>query len=197
MKFAEGIQELADHGLNIFLSAKVTDLPENLFSFSHEQKNKTLCLLGHGGTSLWEKLPHPILAENHPIDHYTKEKIQIFAEKALENDIEVLYPNEDYTIPLQKFGRALNLCSQSPIGLDINSEFGLWFAFRGIFLTSKPIPIVSLEKMPSPCETCLSRPCLNFSDTAFARLHCPVKTEHQYSQKQQNFHQNASNLLKI
>lgn len=197
MKFAEGIQTLADNGLNIFLSVKVSDLPENLFPFSDEQKNKTLCLIGNGGKLLWEKLPHPVMPETHPIDFYSKEKMQEFAANILEDEIEVLYPNDKHTIPLQKLGRALNLCSQSPIGLDINSEFGLWFAFRGVFLTSKNIPIIELEKRLSPCEMCLDKPCIKTSDISLSRLKCPIKIEHQYSLAQRNFHKNALSTLLV
>lgn len=196
MKLKQGIQSLSESGLNIFLSTKVNLLPDDLFPFSNEQKNKTLCLIGNGGRSLWEKLPHPLDVSTHPIDLYTKNKMQEFAH-ILEDEIEILYPNNNYTLPLQKLGRALNLCSQSSIGLDINSEFGLWFAFRGVFLTSKDIQNTTLENIASPCETCLEKPCLRTSDIANGRLKCPVKTEHQYHPAQIDFHKNALNILKL
>ncbi|MEA9358185.1 hypothetical protein SHI21_18265 [Bacteriovorax sp. PP10] len=197
MKLTQGIQSLSESGLNIFLSTKVSSLPEDLFPFSDEQKNKTLCLIGNGGKALWEKLPHPLDTSTHPFDLYVENKMQEFAEKILEDKIEVLYPNYSYTLPLQKLGRALNLCTQSPIGLDIHSEFGLWFAFRGVFLTSKDIPDTALDKISSPCETCLEKPCLTTSDIARGRLCCPIKKEHQYLPAQIDFHQNALSLLKL
>lgn len=194
MKLSQGIQSLSDSGLNIFLSTKVSSLPEDLFPFSSDQKKKTLCLIGNGGKSLWEKLPHPLDVSTHPIDLYTKNQMHEFA-NILKDDIEILYPNNSYTLPLQKIGRALNLCTQSPIGLDINSEFGLWFAFRGVFLTSKDFHNTTLENTPSPCESCLKKPCLITSDIAKGRLYCPVKTEHQYHPAQIDFHQSALGLI--
>jgi hypothetical protein len=197
MKLTKGIQTLSESGLNIFLSTKVNSLPEDLFPFSDEQKNKTLCLIGHGGKSLWEKLPHPLDVSTHPIDLYTENKMQEFAKNTLEDEIEILYPNNSYTLPLQKLGRALNLCTQSSIGLDMNSDFGLWFAFRGVFLTLKDIPDIALEKTSSPCETCFEKPCLITSDIVRARLCCPIKKEHQYLPAQIDFHQSALGLLKL
>jgi epoxyqueuosine reductase len=195
MKYTKGIQILKDSGLNIFVCAPVNDLPEDLFSFSNEQKSKTLCLIGNGGKSLWEQLPHPLDVKTHPIDLFTKYKMQEFSNVFLESDIEILYPNDRYILPLQKIGRAFNLCTQSPIGLDINAQFGLWFAFRGVFLTSKKLPILSREKTIAPCDTCKEKPCLQTTDINLARLKCPVKNEQQYFDEQIKYHQRALDIL--
>lgn len=182
-----------DYGLNIFLSVKVSDLPKDLFLFSPHQLDKTLCLVGNGGQSLWEKLPHPINLDLNPFDEYSVNQMKKFAKEYLEDDIEIYYPNDSYTLPLQRIGRFLNLCSQSPIGLDISEEFGLWFAFRGVFLTSKNVSSQKIKSPPTICTNCVDRECLNFSDLNQARLNCPVKIEHQYSNDQIKFHQKALN----
>ncbi len=196
MKISSGIQALKDSGLNIFLSIKVCDLPEDIFPFSDEQKTKTLCLIGNGGKSLWENLPHPIDVKTNPIDFFTQNKMQEFAKNSLNDEIEILYPNDSYTMPLQKIGRAMNLCTQSPIGIDIHPEFGLWFAFRGIFLTSEEMPIFKMEKSPAPCDSCSKKTCLNSSDVHISRLSCPIN-QHQYTSFQIDYHQNALKLIKV
>lgn len=186
-----------DPGLNIFLSVKVSNLPQDLFSFTPEQKKKTLCLVGNGGKTLWENLPHPLDVNLHPFDHYTINRIRIFTKNFLKDDCEILFPNDAYTLPLQKLGRFLNLCSQSPIGLDISNEFGLWFAFRGVFLTSENVWSEKIQTPPSLCTSCHDRPCLKTTDSALARLNCPVKSEHQYTHEQIEFHQNVLKTLNI
>ena len=186
-----------DSGLNIFLTVKVCDLPQDLFLFTPDQNNKTLCLVASGGKSLWEKLSHPVKLELHRFDQYSVNQIEIFAKDYLNNDCEILYPNESYTLPLQRIGRFLNLCSQSPIGLDISEEFGLWFAFRGVFLTSKNISTPKIMFPPSMCNSCNDSPCLQFPDISLARLSCPIKMEHQYNLDQIMFHKNALSLNKI
>lgn len=181
----------SDLGLNIFLSVKVSEIPDDFFPFTPEQKNKTLCLLGHGGKSLWKKLPRPLDINQHPFDQYTINQINFFTKSFLQGDCEILFPNPSYELPLQKIGRLLNLCSQSPIGLDICEEFGLWFAFRGVFLTSQNVITKKISAPPSLCTSCKDRPCLTKTDFNLARLSCPIKREHQYSKEQIDFHQSA------
>lgn len=147
--------------------------------------------MGNGGKTLWENLPHPVDVNHHPFDRYTLNQIHIFAKNFLNDDCEILFPNDAYTLPLQKIGRFLNLCSQSPIGPDISNEFGLWFAFRGVFLTRENVWTAKYQTPPSLCESCLERPCLLTSDRALARLNCPIKNEHQYSKEQIAYHQNV------
>ena len=118
-----------------------------------------------------------------------------FAEAVLDSDIEILFPNDHYTLPLQKIARHLNLSSQSPIGIDINNEFGLWFAIRGVFLTSKKLPLLPREKNISPCDTCIEKPCLLSSSFTQARLNCPIKIEHKYKDSQIEYHQKALDIL--
>lgn len=196
MNISSGIQSLKDSGLNIFLSIKVSDLPAELFPFSNEQKNKTLCLIGSGGISLWENLPHPLDATTNPIDNFTQNKMQEFAKKTLNDEIEILYPNEHFTMPLQKIGRAMNLCTQSPIGIDIHPHFGLWFAFRGVFLTSAKIPIITMENKSSLCDSCSQKPCLHSLDLKISRLNCPIN-EHRYTSFQIDYHQDALKFIKV
>lgn len=177
-------KKLRDVGLNIFLSVKVSNLPEDLFSFSPIQKEKTLVLIGAGGKSLWENLPHPLENNNHPVDTFSLEHIKDFAKNILKDDqIEILFPNDHYLLPLQKLGRFFNLAKPSPIGIDISEEFGLWFAYRGVFLTSKNLPSTFKTSFCSACEECLERPCL-----IDGRLACPYKKSEQYTDAQLQYH---------
>lgn len=178
-------------GLNIFLSVKVCDLPQTLFPFSDKQKHKTLCLVGHGGNSLWRELSQPINLSQHPFDNYTIKEINRFSKEYLHDDCEILFPNEDYILPLQKIGRLINFSSQSPIGIDICHEFGLWFAYRGVFLTSQNIAIKATVASPSICSSCNETPCLKETNFRLARLSCPIKAEHAYNKDQLDYHQNA------
>ena len=190
MTIDEGIRTLENQGLNIFLSAKVSELPlEILSTFTNEQKNKTLCLIGHGGKKLWECLPHPIELKENPIDQYSLKQVQWFAKNVLSEEVEILFPNDQYTIPLQKIGRFFNYASLSPIGIDISKEYGLWFAYRALFLTDKKIPRTSREVNLSPCKSCQDKPCLQTTKLSQARINCPEKKQHQYSQDQQTYHQ--------
>ena len=197
MNLTKAINSLQDCGLNIFLSVKVSDLPEDLYPFTQDQKNKTLCLLASGGKKLWENLPHPLTIEDHPIESFSKKVMMKFASDFLKDDIEILYPADSSILPLQKIGRAMNLCRQSPIGIDIHPDYGLWFAFRGIFLTNLEISTPTPKTFESPCDSCSDRPCMNFTNKNQARLNCPIKTQHRYCDEQITYHQQALERLKF
>lgn len=194
MSIQTGIESLKAIGLNIFLSTKISDMPENYFNFSNEQNNKYLCLIGNGGGKLWKNIPD--LSIENPIDTFTIDQMNKFAKQNLSDEIEIIFPNDKYILPLQKIARFLNFSNQSPIGIDISNEFGLWFAFRGAFLTSCHLLHHSFTPSPSPCETCLEKPCLREKSSFNARLMCPYKSEYQYSIEQLTYHQNIKNNLK-
>ncbi|MBY0413966.1 MAG: hypothetical protein K2Q18_07365 [Bdellovibrionales bacterium] len=177
-------KKLTDVGLNIFLSVKVSDIPSDLFTFSPNQREKYLILLGAGGKTLWKNLPLPIKHDEHPIDKFTLFHIKEFSKNILQDDdIEIIFPNDHYLLPLQQLGRFFNLSKPSPIGIDISEEFGLWFAYRGAFLTSKKIPSSFKKVFSSSCEACSARPCL-----IDGRISCPYKIEEQYSDSQIQYH---------
>lgn len=190
MNLADGKKILSDLGLNIFVSAKVSDLPSDIYPFSTEQKNQTICMIAHGGKTIWENLPHPLRPEDHPIDQFSIEQMNWFAKNVLDDDIEILFPNDQHTLPLQQLGRFFNLGTPSPIGIDISFEFGLWFAYRGVFLTKKMLPETKAPIFSSPCESCSQRPCL-----IEGRVSCPIRPEHKYSAEQSSYHQTCASQL--
>lgn len=178
--------KLEKNGLNIFAATPVSGLPEELKLFLPEKTTDlNLCLVGHGGRKFWEKLPHPLKGD-HPIDEFSIKIVNEIFPDAL-----ILFPdwNSKTPIPLQKFGRAMNISRQSQLGIDIHPEFGLWFAFRCLFMTSQKVQQINLQNVLSPCETCFEKPCLNESEFSKARLLCPYKAENQYSIEQLKYHE--------
>jgi hypothetical protein len=203
-------QTLARHGLNIFAAARVHRLPLEILGDIPNHPDQTLCLVGNGGRALWEKLPRPVRAEDHPIDRYTLHHLAELGDSTMQ----IIYPDSKWLIPLQKLGRILNVARPSLLGLDINETFGPWFAYRAVFLTSQRIPETAHAEFTSPCESCADKPCLSacpsgavgqpfdvkkcgdfrFSrnspcaDRCLARMRCPAEAEHRYSLEQIQYH---------
>lgn len=218
--------EFRDSGINIFGATLVKDLDGPLIEIIEKHIVKTanddvICLIASGGRELWKHLKHPLEISQNPIEKYSIELIKNFDPNAV-----ILFPNEDFHFPLQKLGRLLNLSTPSPLGLDLNVEYGIWFAFRGAFITKKKVDLTTPLNAISPCENCSEKPCIKNcpakatkSNTAFnvnkcndyrvsaesicadkclARLSCPYKIEHQYSAEQTKYHMNSSSeLLKL
>jgi epoxyqueuosine reductase len=181
------VDKFKDYGLNIFATCPVQQLPAELRNYlpsdSHNT-DATLCIAASGGKALWEKLNHPLTGQN-PIDDFSSEVVRAFFPDAV-----ILFPdnNSNSILPLQKMARALNISRQSRLGIDIHQDFGLWFAFRCVFITHQKIPQIMAADFESPCNSCLDKPCLKETDFHKARLRCPFKSENQYTDEQLKYH---------
>ncbi|MCF6192987.1 MAG: hypothetical protein L3J46_01485, partial [Kangiellaceae bacterium] len=103
--------------------------------------------------------------------------------------------------------------------VGINSKWGTWFAYRVIILAKANFKINEPSSALSACKSCISKPCLsacpvseldndlidinncteyrvnkasNCRNKCLARLACPIKKEHQYSDEQINYHYSLS-----
>lgn len=224
----EAIKAAARKGLNVFASAPTDSLPKEIQqalkkSIAELEKYHSIGIFAHGGRTLWENLEKPVIEFNHPVDNLSIKVWQEFAHRALPNaENYLLYPHDSLIAPLQKLGRYLKISFPSPLGLDINSEFGPWFAFRIAFLTTERLPSIVGTSVNSPCSNCADKPCLKtcpagatgydfriqscadyrFSenskcgDRCLARIACPYKSEHKYSEEQIRYHMLRPNHLK-
>jgi ferredoxin-like protein FixX len=219
------LEKMKKTGLNLWATIEISNLPREITDIFSLQKipfdqSDTLCLIGNGGGELWNHLPLPIDQTTHPFDSFSIDQI-----KKLDGDAKILYPHPRWVIPLQKIGRLMNLSRPSHLGLDINDEFGVWFAYRGAFLTKMKFNCPVKESFESPCLTCLDRPCIkacpaqavdtyasfNMSncanhrlskqsdclDLCQARLVCPYQQKYQYSKEQIQYHMTNIHLHKM
>lgn len=177
-----------DLGFNIFQSIPVKDIPEDIYIFSADEKEKTMIILGSGGPLLWNKIPHKNSSDF--IDNYTLDAFKIFKNAA------ILFPHKDIILPLQKLGRLTHFAHPSPIGLDISKEFGLWFSYRGVALIDEDIKTEAYLPYTPQCQECVSRECLSDLDLRLARLLCPCMIEQTYSKEQLDYHEQMLVKLK-
>lgn len=188
-EFRETINSLSKAGLNLFAATKAenknAEITELLTQAGiHLEKEESLCLFAHGGKTLWEKLPANTTGQNR-IDDYAIEQVKNFFP-----DARILFPAEESLLPLQRIGRALHLGRPTPLGIDINVHFGLWFAYRCLFTTKIPVPEFLPPAFSSPCEVCSEKPCLTAGGFQEARLSCPYQNSHRYTDEQLLYHQN-------
>lgn len=181
------LQKLSQEGLNIFGSCLISNIPaeikSELTTAGVPLENFTsLSMLAHGGRTLWTGIPQPAKKAKHPIDKHTLRQLENFGEML------ILFPEQKWLIPLQRLGRFLNLARPSLLGLDHNSEYGPWFAYRAVFLTKATFPETLIKDWDSPCNTCEDKPCLAAPNHRLARIACPYKAEHQYTEEQMNYH---------
>lgn len=222
---SQAIQSLANDGLNLFASVPQRDLPDNLQKAIQNadislSRFKTLVLIGHGGKRLWEAMQPSDWEEPDPIDNYSQLKAEQFIEANLGQwENELLFPS-DKLIPLQQIGSFVGWSHPSPLGLGINPQFGVWFAYRAAFVTTAVLPKITADYLPSPCDRCDTKPCIrrcpgsathpkapfnieacaahrlkarsSCKDRCLSRMACPFFPEHKYTLEQIQYHYGLS-----
>ncbi len=214
--FAEAAEKLSERGLNLIAVFDLAQLPKSIVATMEQSgadlsRFSRLVLLGNGGRLFFDELEKAELTVSDPIDTFSLHLTgQLIDEISAEGDInQIAYPQSSIMVPLQQLGELAGWGTPSPIGNSISAEYGLWFAFRSAFLTSIPLPPTRSDPVPSPCLTCVDKPCQTACpagavqqssaefklqqcithrlkdgsscvETCLARLACPVGVEHRY-----------------
>ena len=225
-KITEGIRFLSQAGLNLYAVLDCASLPQDVLEMMRQQgirleRYSRLVLLGHGGRRLWEALQAFGHQTNDPVDYYSLVMTKTFIEQYLGSPSSLmLYPLSSITIPLQRLGELAGWSHPSPLGIGINEQYGVWFAYRSAFLTTLALPLTDDQRTQSPCDACYDKPCIsgcpsgavqgvdlfdiykcgNFrvqedsvcQDRCLARMACPYAPQHHYTLEQIRYHYSLS-----
>lgn len=163
MPIAELTRALARHGLRL-RGGFATDSETDAEILRVAPWARTLMLVGNVGSELWDRSGAEIAAldDPDPLDRWTRNVIEPVASSV---DGRALFPftGPPYW-PFQRWAERAEGVRQSPIGIQIHPEFGLWHAYRAAILLRGMIAPPRREQA-HPCDTCVDRPCLT---------HCPV-----------------------
>lgn len=183
-------------------------------------KRGLVALVGNVGSSYW-----PVFASSKeyldgdadPLDRWSLRVAEAVAE---ELDAVPVFPfrGPPY-LPFQQWARRAEALHQSPIGLMIHSQFGLWHSYRFALLTDG-LEGSAVSEPTAPCLKCTDKPCLTtcpvdafsaagydvgrcadylrqtpsaacFQHGCMARYECPVAREYRYEDEQSQFHLRA------
>jgi len=181
---------------------------------------RRLVLVGHGGRRMWQALQERGMDTADPVDEYSATLTRQFIHDYLDGaPAHWLYPDTDYIIPLQQLGAAAGWSYPSPLGSGISPVYGVWFAYRTAFLTNADLPLLREGAAPSPCMSCVDKPCITAcpvgavqpdafdiagcvshrlrpaspcADRCLARMACPFFPQHRYSLAQIQYHYGRS-----
>ena len=212
---------LIENGLNLIAVFDVAKLPQAILSTLTDiplERYSRLVLVGNGGgEKLWAAMQQQDMTAPDPIDHFSIAAAKTFIADQLENAAHhIVYPLTNYLVPLQKLGALAGWHHDSPLGLGIHSRYGVWFAYRVAFLVDAALPLRSESLTPSPCDTCVEKPCISrcpvgavgeigrfqintcskhriipdspCADRCLSRLACPVGRDHRYPLAQIQYH---------
>lgn len=182
----------------------------------------SVVLLGFTGGIQWRHFAHAPEAQDRlpdPLDRWSR---RIIGALAREFDAFDVYPSasSEAPLPFQRLALRCEPVHQSPIGLLIHPQWGLWHAYRGALLLPFVIELPPPATSEHPCASCATQPCLTacpvdafrpgtfeldacvqhvLSDAGrpcrehgcLARRACPVGAEFRYGDEQARFHMQA------
>jgi len=180
-----------------------------------------LALVGNIGSSYWPVFSHsPEFHDGqpHPLDRWSRRVAEAIAS---ELPVQPVYPFEGPPYyPFQQWAQRAEGLEQSPIGVMIHPEFGLWHSYRFALLGAHFEVAPAHSPADSPCLGCEAKPCLHrcpvdaldtnaydvercrnyLQQTPQARCHatgclaryaCPIAPDLSYTPAQGRFHLQA------
>lgn len=123
----------------------------------------TVVVVGNVGGAIWSRFRADERPGPDPLDDWTR---RMLVPVATRFGAGYVHPSDEPFVPMQRWARRADDVFESPIGLLIHPDHGLWHAYRGALLFAEPVaglPVTGVRV--SPCASCRHQPC---------RTTCPV-----------------------
>ena len=121
---------------------------------------KTVVLVGNTGSGMWEKF------RSSELSHVARDPMNVWTEHVLTKvavavAADVVFPfGGPPHHPFQRWAKRSETVYSSPIGILLHPTHGLWHAYRGALLFEETIELPPVSERPSPCDSCVDKPCL-------------------------------------
>lgn len=158
---------LQKHGLICFGGLEISS--DLCATDSDKMIGKKGLIIGNAGKTMWQVFSKSSEFRDHapdPMNRWTK---RVLDDIAGELGVQVVYPFDEPYWPFQRLAQKAANVQSSPLGILIHSKFGLWHAFRGLFVFDDTAEFESqinvlthqAESLNHPCDDCIEKPCLN------------------------------------
>ncbi len=190
-------------------------------SLSDGEAVGTLILLGNVGNGLWQSFgASPEFNDRlpDPLNRWSQRIIGLLAAD-LGAAVHLPFGGPPH-LPFVAWAKRAEPVVESPLGMLIHHDYGLWHAYRGALAFAETIDLPPRETRARPCDTCADKPCLTacpvnaFTTTGYnvaacvghiataaggdcmelgcrARRACPIGREYRYNNDQARFHMAA------
>ena len=181
----------------------------------------TLVPVGNAGPAMWHAFAEaPEFANGGP-DALDRWSARVLKDLAAELVATALFPfgGPPY-LPFVAWAKRAGPVAESPLGILVHPDFGLWHAYRGALAFAGRVALPPRDERPRPCDDCAGKPCLSacpvgaFTGSSYdvpacvkhistpagadcmdlgcrARRACPVGQDHAYVSAQARFHMDA------
>ena len=159
---------LGEIGLYVRGVTRLTD--EEIERYGCGPDNAGLALIGNIGSSYWVHFSQSAEFRDgaaHPLDRWSRRVAEVLAQQL---SVQALYPFEGPPYhPFQQWARRAEGLCQSPVGVMMHPQFGLWHSYRFALLGARferqdsAVASTSADGSTdtSPCLDCDSKPCLH------------------------------------
>ncbi|NQW00400.1 MAG: hypothetical protein HQ483_11925 [Rhodospirillales bacterium] len=123
-----------------------------------------LVLVGNAGPAMWQAFRASPEADSRsagadPLDRWTRRSLDAVAGQF---GASALYPFDGPPYhPFQQWAMRAEPVVPSPIGPLLHPRYGLWHAYRGALVIDHAIDFPRPERLASPCQSCIDKPCLS------------------------------------
>jgi hypothetical protein len=124
------------------------------------------------GRDMWQTFQQSVFYKDQlpdPLDRWTRSVLEKLASKTGSG---LALPFDSPFPPFQEWAKRASGISNSPLGILMHPEFGLWFGLRGVFFFEVNVENQEVNKLiqlrisdENLCDKCIEKPCLS---------HCPV-----------------------
>ncbi len=160
MKYAEIGTSLARHGL-IARGGFHPEAGDRVPPLPGGRPARSVILAGNAGPGLWAictRAPEFANGAPDPLDSWSA---RILESLAVDLGALALFPfgGPPY-LPFVAWAKRAEPVAESPLGILIHPDHGLWHAYRGALAFAERIEMPARDVRVRPCDTCLDRPCL-------------------------------------
>lgn len=181
----------------------------------------TLFMIGNAGGAMWRVFaaaPEAADGRPHPLDRWSARVLGRLADEL--SGAAILPSDGPPYPPFVAWAKRAAPVRESPLGMLIHPDYGLWHAYRGALALAERLALPPRDERPSPCASCAERPCLSTCPVAAftpqgydvelcfqhiegaegadclelgcrARRACPVGRAYVYDPRQALFHMDA------
>ena len=161
MDYADIAAALGRHGL-IARGGFYPEAPDGVPAMPGGRPAGTLILAGNVGSAMWRAratAPEFLDALPDALDRWSR---RILEDLAAELGGAALFPfgGPPY-LPFVPWAKRAEPVAESPLGILIHPDHGLWHAYRGALAFDRRIDLPPRQSRPRPCDTCADKPCLS------------------------------------